>query len=235
MRSVILVMLAATAASPPLIRRDINIAACIPPTVEEADLLASFYPARAKSEGREGLVMLDCGRSEQGRPVNCAVTSESPGGYGFGDAALALAAAQQDNPRIHYNSGATNDHVPIPFKFSLFPTRITPNVFSGDRGAPTIVQLPDLADELSAGKQIAGAYPRRLIGGNPPGRVLLDCDIAIDGHAKCRVLEENPPERGFGSAALRVAANLKFEPLKVNGKPCSQGKSRVPITFLPPR
>ena len=52
--------------------------------------LSRFYPARARSAGIEGEVVLDCAVSAQGA-LNCAVARETPAGWGFGEAAQRIA------------------------------------------------------------------------------------------------------------------------------------------------
>jgi protein TonB len=51
-----------------------------------------FYPHRALERGVSGRVVLDCNVAANGR-LSCAVASEDPAGWGFGDASLR--AAQQ--------------------------------------------------------------------------------------------------------------------------------------------
>lgn len=57
----------------------------------------SFYPRRAFMRGIEGHVELDCVVELDGR-LGCAIETETPGGEGFGDAALSLAHAHVMQP-----------------------------------------------------------------------------------------------------------------------------------------
>lgn len=52
--------------------------------------LARYYPARALARGETGSVLLNC-RVDVGGALHCAVVSETPVGWGFGDAALRIA------------------------------------------------------------------------------------------------------------------------------------------------
>ena len=52
--------------------------------------LARYYPARALARGETGSVLLNC-RVDVGGALHCAVVSETPEGWGFGDAALRIA------------------------------------------------------------------------------------------------------------------------------------------------
>ncbi len=55
----------------------------------EGSDFARFYPRQALDEHLNGSVVLDCVVGGDGR-LNCAVVSEEPVGYGFGEAALAV-------------------------------------------------------------------------------------------------------------------------------------------------
>lgn len=52
--------------------------------------LERYYPARALARGETGSVLLNC-RVDVGGALHCAVVSETPVGWGFGDAALRIA------------------------------------------------------------------------------------------------------------------------------------------------
>lgn len=52
--------------------------------------LARYYPARALAREQAGSVLLNC-RVDVGGALHCAVVSETPVGWGFGDAALRIA------------------------------------------------------------------------------------------------------------------------------------------------
>ncbi len=81
------------------------------PTITRPDWLQRpanldrFYPARARERGREGVVQLDCVVRVDGR-LDCAVASETPANWRFGDAALEIA-------RGHRMVPATRDGVPV--------------------------------------------------------------------------------------------------------------------------
>lgn len=61
-----------------------------PRWVERPRDLARYYPRRAIPRGVEGEVMLDCLVSTAGA-LRCAVASETPANWGFGEAALRIA------------------------------------------------------------------------------------------------------------------------------------------------
>lgn len=72
---------------------------------------ARFYPRAAFMEGIEGQVVLDCDVEVNGR-LQCAITSETPTGRGFGDAALAIAAA-------HVMQPAMRDGAPVRARYRM--------------------------------------------------------------------------------------------------------------------
>lgn len=67
--------------------------------------LDRYYPRRALERGVEGAVTLNCVVATSGR-LNCAVVSETPVNWGFGDAALSISRDYQMVP-------ATRDGVPV--------------------------------------------------------------------------------------------------------------------------
>lgn len=73
--------------------------------------LERFYPARARQLGIEGEVSLDCVVSAQGA-LGCVVARETPPGWGFGDAALAIA-------REHRMVPATRDGQTVEARYRM--------------------------------------------------------------------------------------------------------------------
>lgn len=73
--------------------------------------LAAYYPARAIERNVEGAVRLDCVVRVTGL-LDCSVISESPRGWGFGDAALRMARAHRMVP-------ATRDGVAVEGRYTM--------------------------------------------------------------------------------------------------------------------
>lgn len=76
------------------------------------------YPPLALSEGREGEVRLICTITDE-RKLACDVRSETPEGYGFGEAALALSrryVVRGENEDARLVAGA---RVVVPISFRL--------------------------------------------------------------------------------------------------------------------
>jgi TonB family protein len=57
--------------------------------------VAEFYPAKAKAEGLDGIVVVDLLINAEGLVVEAQVLSESPTGQGFGLAALDVAKSYE--------------------------------------------------------------------------------------------------------------------------------------------
>jgi protein TonB len=81
------------------------------------DQLARAYPDRALAAGVSGSAMLNCRVEVSGRVSGCAVTSETPGGQGFGRAAQGLSRYFQLNPRM-VNGAAEGSRVNIGLRFA---------------------------------------------------------------------------------------------------------------------
>lgn len=82
-----------------------------PDWLERPANLARYYPARALALEREGVVTLDCIVGLDGR-LACAVVSETPRAWGFGEAALRIAADHRMVP-------ATLDGAPVEARYRM--------------------------------------------------------------------------------------------------------------------
>jgi protein TonB len=79
-----------------------------------APTLAQFYPQRALDANREGVAQLSCTMGAQGTLANCSVVSETPDGFGFGQAALKAAQDARLSPTTI--NGVPVDGRPIQFR-----------------------------------------------------------------------------------------------------------------------
>ena len=88
-----------------------------PPTIADPHWLrrprdlARYYPRRAMERGVEGQVVLDCMVATTGM-LSCAVVSETPRNWGFGDAALRISRDYQMVP-------ATRDGQPVVGRYRM--------------------------------------------------------------------------------------------------------------------
>lgn len=79
---------------------------------------ARHYPPVALRRDREGRVVLDCIVSASGR-LSCSVASETPEGWGFGAAALAISQYFQMSPMLEDGQPAEGGRVRVPISFRL--------------------------------------------------------------------------------------------------------------------
>jgi len=83
-----------------------------------AEQMMRAYPNRAVTAGIGGSATLNCLVMPSGGVTDCNVTSETPGGYGFGRAAQSLSRHFRINPRT-VNGAAEGSRVNINLRFNL--------------------------------------------------------------------------------------------------------------------
>lgn len=96
------------------------------PVVEEpkwdikpsGDEVAEYYPAAAGSRGLDGRATISCAVRASGILSNCLLVSESPEGYGFGEAAIKLSSRFKMKPRMVDGVPVEGGSVRIPISFS---------------------------------------------------------------------------------------------------------------------
>jgi len=86
------------------------------------EIVQPYYPKEAEKKRIEGSALIHCTITKEGRANDCRVISETPVGYGFGNAAIATTSVMSFRP-------ATKDGVPqeqspinIPIHFTVPPT-----------------------------------------------------------------------------------------------------------------
>lgn len=81
--------------------------------------LLNAYPRRALENEVTGSVTLRCVVAASGAMASCDVASETPGGYGFGEAAMRLTQYFRINPRTVDGAPVDGASVRIPLRFGL--------------------------------------------------------------------------------------------------------------------
>ena len=74
--------------------------------IPNGDELAEYYPDVAQRESKTGTSTIKCVVTPRGSLTNCQVLSESPAGYGFGQASVRMARVFKIKP-------ATRDGKPV--------------------------------------------------------------------------------------------------------------------------
>ncbi|NEX94535.1 TonB family protein [Caulobacter sp. 17J65-9] len=84
-----------------------------------SDQMARWYPLGALEKEVSGRVVMKCRVTATGSVGNCAVTSEDPAGYGFGDAAIKLSKYFKMSPRTVDGAPVEGAEVSIPLRFGF--------------------------------------------------------------------------------------------------------------------
>jgi TonB family protein len=179
---------------------------------------AKVYPTHAAEAGISGAVKLKCAASATGSLQDCAVVQESPGGEGFGAAALALSAGMALKPTAQNGQPIAGRSLIVPVKFE--PGLLHPGAIIGN---PDWLKRPT-NDEL------LNYWPSQARGA--AGKAAIACVVSNRGLLeKCQIERDDPPGHGFGGAALAMSAMFLMRPMTLDGLPVGGGRVMIPINF----
>jgi protein TonB len=99
---------------------------------------------------------------------------------------------------------------------------------------PTVISNPDWIHQPN-GDDFARFYPDRAQRMGVAGRATLHCQVSASGTLSCSVSSEDPPDQGFGEAALKMSKLFKMRPQTRDGAPTSGGTINIPIRFQVPK
>jgi len=113
-------------------------------------------------------------------------------------------------------------------------------VESGGEGqALTSAEVPSTGARLShldvvwtqqpSAREFERRYPRRALRERTGGQVVLDCGVNLEGGLDCVVESEQPSDRGFGEAALRLSSSYRVD--VASGSVAEGQRIELPITF----
>jgi TonB family protein len=190
------------------------------------DPALAFYPPAARAAGVEGQATIRCGRDAQMKLTGCALVSEAPAGRGFGAAALALAAASPDNPKLDVTNPALLKPADFAVAFRLHPPSVDPDL----SGMSHILTRPAVAHAPSSA-EMARYVPAGA--GSVGGHATLRCHVSVEGRLfECAVLQESPPHLHLGDAAARIAQDLyRLTPGLLDGQPDPRAEVELGIDF----
>ncbi|HEV2531085.1 TonB family protein [Phenylobacterium sp.] len=186
-----------------------------------ADVRAA-YPAKARSEKKDGHTTLDCVFNRRGGLSDCRPIFEEPRGYGFDRAAERL-AEKFTGPATDAAGGLiAGAHTQIVFSFAASGLDAdTPAI-----GKPHWMVLPTY-EEFNAAFPSAAAKAGML-----KARVVLKCKVAADGALTgCAVESEDPSGYGFGPAAASLAGKFRLSVWTAEGLPVVGGSISAPIRW----
>jgi protein TonB len=108
-------------------------------------------------------------------------------------------------------------------------TLLTPQNTGEDYLPMHLVSVPAKFDDDAIRQAIV--YPPIALRSNIEGRVILELFIDRTGRVqRIIVLQETPPGRGFGEAAVKAFEGQQCTPAEANGQPVSM-RYRYPVSF----
>ena len=194
------------------------------------EIARRFPQAAAKAGLKSGLGVVHCTATRLGELVNCTVAREDPAGAGFGSAALMVAKEMSMNPWTREGRPVDGAQLLIPIRLKLAADTPPP---MGD------IKIADFGDwTRKAGT--AGPYTpdRACRVGVRKALAVIDCKVGLDGTlSACSVVADDPPDYGFGEAAIKMAQRhvMTTSPVLVDGKPVADHVVRLSLPFnIPP-
>jgi TonB family protein len=190
------------------------------------DDLERFFPKRAQDESVSGKATIKCGVTAEGLLDRCKVLKEAPKGYGFGEAALAMASTFRMSPKRVDGQVVEGGQVTIPLVFNV----------------PKVKDKPDFGDSAALLTRVGPAGP---VGPDP---IVMPC---FDGQGDCqahmlewiarpdaketaRILDGVTPEMEPTYALCVVAANGQLEDCQLGGEvtPAAEAAAQAALKGL---
>ncbi|MBY0563456.1 MAG: energy transducer TonB [Hyphomonadaceae bacterium] len=168
-----------------------------------------FYPEPALYQGVVGRVLLDCFVNLD-TTATCSVVEESPIGWQFGEAALAMARSFRLAPATRNGEPTRGGRIRVPLRFTVdqdWQEKLPPELEQLLADVqPTDLPLWDEAPNYFAVR--AATPPAALVSGSR-GRGVLSCRVNVDRRLACELLTDAPAGQGFGQAAMELARSFR--------------------------
>lgn len=180
---------------------------------------------------RGGLVDLSCISQPEGEVTDCTVTYETPNPAGLGALALAAMAPARMSPRT-VDGVAEASPVRFAVQFDAYgsqPPIVRRPVPPPPPGVSLLISMPVWA------RQPMPEYPERAMAqGIQQGLAVLSCGFISSGDlVDCEVVEESPPDAGFGRSALAGARRGRVSERTVRESPAGS-RVTMPIRYVMP-
>jgi hypothetical protein len=190
-------------------------------TPSYAEVVAA-YPAKAKTGMVGGSAILQCAFKDEGRLSGCAVQSDKPTGYGFGNAALTLTNRFQAPSKTADGKSTKGAFVTV----SVF---FTAGMLDGT--GVYVTAAPWVASPTP--EMFARGFPAKArAAGVTSSRVVLSCLVGSNGAlTDCSVKEENPADLGFGEASLALAPQFVMKLWGDDGQPMVGRRINLPVRY----
>jgi TonB family protein len=222
-----------------------------------ADDLAEYYPEAAMAQKLVGKAVTRCLIRANGTLYDCNILSETPPGYGFARASIAVMRLYKMRPRTVNGEPVEGYSVDIPLTWILpmpaaadtasSPARQGP-VYTGPVAVaslpgprptppprPLFIANPDW-ERTPTPEELGQVYPAAALAAGKSGHTRITCSVQANGTLyNCTLSEETPTGLGFGRAALISARYFKMRPKTVDGVPITGALVSVPMRWMPPQ
>jgi hypothetical protein len=216
---------------------------------DDPDQLVAIWPGTAYQVGLDGHVSLNCLIDLHGLAERCQVVEETPAGRGFGAAALEIRPTIKiappkgpDGPVAGYKILAVTFKAPerraggADVQEAIKSKDYFLLGFDKQNGMKmrkvTMLDAPVWASAANF-DDLAAAYPDK--GGGAEGYAVDHCQVQPSGVLfNCQTIKEEPEERGFGRAAVRLALRFKVSPQLARARHRDELWVDIPIRMPPP-
>lgn len=182
-----------------------------------SDELNAVWPVKASERGVGGKTTVTCIVTTAGALANCSVLSESPRGFGFGEAALLLTPSFVMKPATS-NGVPEASKVAIPINFSN-----EGGLIPGER-IKIATWLPWSATPSYA--ELAAARPASGAAGS--AHVVMRCDVKRNGRLEaCATIAG----RGYARQAQRLFKEFQVSPAAMSAQPLENTYINLAMQF----